>query len=172
MSLPPQPPIAQDDHENPVAGIFVPGGPNPGITSAPGIGYFTYTSADGQVVTLSYPQQTGPTVKFVNFPNTVITPGTPVSMYTPSAGKRFRVVSYHLSLDAVGAVIMEDGPGGIGQEFIRTPQLPASSGQPSPNMGAGYPSTTVGNHLFIDIQLATGATAQKVSGWIAVSEEV
>lgn len=101
--------------------------------------------------------------KFVQLKAQAVTAGTPVSVYTPTAGKKFRILSYHLSLSVAGSVLLEDT---TGVEVLRTPLLAAGIGQASPEMGNGYLSTTANNQLFIDVT-ASGS----VSGWIGVEEE-
>ncbi|MFL5623981.1 MAG: hypothetical protein ACJ788_00105 [Ktedonobacteraceae bacterium] len=160
MPLPPQPPIAQDDHDIPANAAYIP---NIGIATIGAVG----ASTDAYNVTTAAEQVTGPTVNLVDIKAISITANTPVSVYTPSiATKKFRVVSYDLSLSVAGSILFEDGAGGASAEFMRTPLLAAGVGQASPSLGAGYLSTTPGNHLFLDVT-ATG----NVSGWITVSEE-
>ena len=96
-----------------------------------------------------------------------VTAGTAVLVYTPAAGKKFRLLSYHLSLSVAGSVIFREGANaGASTEFLRTPLLAAGIGQPAPGMGNGFLSAAANNVLAID------ATASgTISGWLGLLEE-
>lgn len=94
-----------------------------------------------------------------------ITAGTPVSVWTPTSGKKFRVMGYVLSLSVAGAILFEDTTGGA-NEFWRTALLAAGIGVPSPNLGNGHLSLAANNVLYLDVT-ATGT----VSGFIYGIEE-
>lgn len=101
--------------------------------------------------------------KFVQLQAQAITHATPVDVYTPATGKKWRILSYHLSDTVAGAIQFEDT---TGVEFLRTPLLLASTPTGSPEMGNGYLSSAANNHLFLDVTV-TG----NVSGWIGIEEE-
>lgn len=102
----------------------------------------------------------------VNIKAQAITAGTGVSVFTPTAGKKYRILGYHLSSSVAGSILFEDGTGVVGSEILRTPLLLAATGQGSPDMGNGVLSATANNALFIDVT-ASG----NVSGWIAIEQE-
>ena len=101
--------------------------------------------------------------KFVQLDAQSITHATPVDVYTPTSGKKFRVLGYNLSTTVAGAIQLEDT---TGVEFLRTPLLLAAAPFASGDMGNGYLSTAANNHLFLDVTV-TGA----VTGWIGIEEE-
>src|SRR5579864_8524692 len=70
--------------------------------------------------------------KFVQLDAQSITHATPVSVYTPTTGKKWRMLSYHLSTTVAGAIQFEDT---TGVEFLRTPLLAAAAPAGSPEMG-------------------------------------
>ena len=96
-----------------------------------------------------------------------VTAGTPVSIWTPAAGKKFRVLAFMLSLSVAGSVILKDGTTGAGAtEFLRTPLMAAGAGLASPGLGNGYLSAAANNQCWIDVT-ATGS----VSGFAVGVEE-
>lgn len=102
----------------------------------------------------------------VNIKAQAITAGTGVSVFTPTAGKKFRILGYHLSLSVAGSILFEDGAGSTANEILRTPLLAAATGQGSGDMGLGSVSSTASNQLYVD------ATASgNISGWIAIEQE-
>lgn len=101
--------------------------------------------------------------KVVNLAAQAITAGTPVSVYTPTSGKKWRIMAYAISDTVAGAVKFEDT---TGVEVFRTPLLLASTPYNSPDMGNGYLSTAANNQLFLDLTV-TG----NVSGNIWLMEE-
>jgi len=96
-----------------------------------------------------------------------ITAGTPVAVWTPATGKRFRLLGFCLNLTAVASILFEDATGS-GNEFLRFPLTAAvSTAQVMVNLGMfGYLSTTINNALFLDVT----ATAT-VSGFVYGTEE-
>jgi hypothetical protein len=92
-----------------------------------------------------------------------VTAGTPVAVWTPAAGKKFRLMGYTLSLSVAGSIILEDA---TGVEKIRTPLMAAGVGMISPQMGNGILSALANNALFIDVT-ATGT----VNGFVYGTEE-
>lgn len=101
--------------------------------------------------------------KFIQLQAQSITHATPVDVYTPTAGKKWRILGYNLSTTVAGAIQFEDT---TGVEVLRTPLLLAAAPFASGDMGNGYLSTAVNNHLFLDVTV-TGA----VTGWIGIEEE-
>ena len=101
--------------------------------------------------------------KLVPLAAVAITAGTPVSVYTPTSGKKYRVLGFAISDTVAGAVKFEDG---TGNEVFRTPLLAASTPYNSPDMGNGFLSAAANNQLFLDVTV-TG----NVSGFIAIMEE-
>jgi hypothetical protein len=102
----------------------------------------------------------------INIKAQAITAGTGFSIFTPTAGKKFRILGYHLSLSVAGSVLFEDGAGSTANEILRTPLLAAATGQASGDMGIGVVSSTATNQLYIDTT-ASG----NVSGWVAIEQE-
>jgi len=92
-----------------------------------------------------------------------VTSGTPVSVWTPAAGKKFRVMGWMLSLSVAGSILFEDT---TGTEVFRTSLMSAGVGLASPEMKNGYISTAANNQLFLDVT-STGT----VSGYIFGTEE-
>lgn len=115
----------------------------------------------------------GATVDRVRGPNVfkdinavAVTAGTPVGVWTPAAGKHFRLMGYHVSLSVAGAVIFKDGGNGSAVIF-RTGAMPAGQGQVSPWIGNGYLGVgAAASPLQIDVS-ATGA----VTGFVFGCEE-
>ncbi len=101
--------------------------------------------------------------QFIQLKAQAVTAGTPVSVFTPTSGKKFRILSYHLSLSVAGSILFEDT---TGVEVLRTPLLPSATGQAAPSMGNGYLSSAANNQLFLDVS-ASGS----VSGWINIMQE-
>lgn len=101
--------------------------------------------------------------KFVQLDAVSITHATPVSVYTPTTGKKWRILGYNISTTVAGAIQFEDT---TGTEVLRTPLLLAAAPFASGDMGNGYLSTAANNQLFLDVTV-TGV----VSGWIGIMEE-
>ena len=95
-----------------------------------------------------------------------ITAGTAVDLWTPAAGKRWRLLAYHLSLSVAGSVIVKNKHSGVYTEQLRTPLLAAGIGQASPPMGRGIVSPNANDLLALDVT-ATGS----VSGYLLGREE-
>ena len=103
-----------------------------------------------------------PPLVFKNVAAVAVTAGTPVTVWTPASGKRFRLLGFMVSLSVAGSVIFKDAT----NEFIRTPLLAAGVGLASPPMFGGYPSALQNNVLAIDVS-ASG----NVSGFVFGQEE-
>ncbi len=96
-----------------------------------------------------------------------ITAGTPAPVWTPAAGKRFRLLGFCVNPTVAASILFEDATGGT-NEFLRFPLTAAvSTAQVPVNLGQyGYLSTTANNALFLDVT----ATAT-VSGYVYGTEE-
>lgn len=105
--------------------------------------------------------------KFIPVKNVAVTAGTAQSIWTPGSGKKFHLMGFALSLSVAGYIIFEDGAGGSGSEFIRTPAMAAGAGMTSMgNMGNGYASTAANNPLYMDVS-ASG----NINGFLIGTEE-
>jgi hypothetical protein len=93
-----------------------------------------------------------------------VTAGTPQTVWTPAAGKKFRLMGFAVSLTVAGSVIFDDNA--VGTEIIRTPLLAAGTGIASPPMGNGFLSAAANNVLQVNVS-ATGS----VSGFVYGTEE-
>ncbi|SRR5579875_583225 len=102
--------------------------------------------------------------KFVQIKGVALNAGTPVSVYTPTSGKKFRILCWHLSASAAACVLFEDT---TGTEVLRTGKLPVAIAQSSPDLGNGYLSTAANNQLFLDADTGTPT----VNGFIGICEE-
>lgn len=91
-----------------------------------------------------------------------ITAATPVTIFTPAAGKRWRVLGYHLSTTVAGSILFKEA----GAERFRTPLLVANSPEASPDMGDGFLASAAAATLQLDVTV-TG----NVSGFVVVREE-
>jgi hypothetical protein len=98
--------------------------------------------------------------KMVLLDETSVTTDTPVDVLTPTAGKLFRVIAYHLTNDAATAGAIQI------QSVSGTNLLVVPSGSPSPDLGPGVPADAINHHMFIDAT-QTG----HISGWIGYNEE-
>ena len=110
---------------------------------------------------LASPRRTA--TKLIQLAAQAITHATPVSVYTPTTGKKWRILGFSISDTVAGSVQFEDT---TGTEVFRTPLLLASTPYSSPDMGNGYLSTAANNQLFLDVTV-TG----NVSGFILIMEE-
>lgn len=102
--------------------------------------------------------------RLVNIAAQAITAGTPLTVWTPATGKKFRVLAFALSLSVAGSVILKYGAANT--EFLRTPTVAAGTGHTSPDLGmVGMPGAA-NDVLKIDVT-ATGS----VSGYVLGTEE-
>lgn len=101
--------------------------------------------------------------KFIQLDAQSITHATPVSVYTPTSGKKWRMLGYNISTTVAGAIQFEDT---TGNEVLRTPLLLAAAPFASGDMGNGILSSAANNQLFLDVTV-TGV----VTGWIGIMEE-
>jgi hypothetical protein len=109
----------------------------------------------------------GPLYIFKPIKAIAITAGTPVSVWAPAIGKRFRLLGFCLVPTVAASILFEDATG-AGNEFLRFPLTAAvpTAQVPVPLGKFGYLSTTVNNALFLDVT----ATAT-VSGYVYGTEE-
>ena len=101
--------------------------------------------------------------KFIQIKAQAVTAATPVDVYTPTTGKKFRILGYDLGLSVAGAILLEDT---TGVEVLRTGTMAANTGKSSGPMGEGVLSSAANNHLFLDVT-ASGT----INGWIGICEE-
>jgi len=96
-----------------------------------------------------------------------ITAATPVAVWTPATGKRFRLLGFCLVPTVAASILFEDATGS-GNEFLRFPLTAAvPTAQVPVSLGLlGYLSTTINNVLFLDVT----ATAT-ISGYVYGTEE-
>jgi hypothetical protein len=71
--------------------------------------------------------------------------GTPQTIWTPAAGKKFRLMGWYLWSSVVAAGILKDAGAEIGLSRIVSP-----NGNPSPPLGNGYLSAAANNALQLD----------------------
>jgi hypothetical protein len=91
--------------------------------------------------------------------------GADVVVWTPPAGKRFRLLGYALSSSViVGAVTLKDGSGGPNIGFI--PNQTLNVPNISPPMGNGILSSAVNNALCFN-----GVNTQILTGFLMGTEE-
>lgn len=93
-----------------------------------------------------------------------VTAGTPQTVWTPTSGKKFRLMGWELALSVAGAVIFHDG--NPGTALWRTGALAAGVAVAAPNIGNGYLSTAANNVLSVDTS-ASGT----VTGFVFGTEE-
>ncbi len=141
------------DTELPVAAALADGASNP-TTPMVGAALLVWNGA-------SWDRQRTPNV-FKPVAAVAVTAGTPVNLWTPASGKKFRLMGFALSLSVAGAVILKDAAA----ELARTPSMAAGIGLVSPPMGNGYLSAAADNILKIDVT-ATGS----VNGYVFGTEE-
>lgn len=139
-------------------------------------GMVMQTSADGRSastqkidVTAYLSAYNGGSMDMVRTPNVfktiaavAVTAATPLTIWTPTAGKKFRLMGFALSLSVAGSVILLDSAA----EILRTPLMAAGVGQPSAAFGNGILSALANNTLKIDVT-ASGS----VSGYVFGTEE-
>lgn len=99
-------------------------------------------------------------VKCLTIAAVAVTSGTAVAVWTPAAGKSFRLLGFVVSLTVGGSVIFKDGA----TEFARTGLLAANSAFQFPSFGNGYLSLLPNNALNIDVS-ATGSVSGFVFGY-------
>lgn len=91
-----------------------------------------------------------------------ITAAAPVNIWTPAAGKKFRLLGFAFSLSVAGRILLIDNAATI----IVTPQQAADIAHVSPLLSPGYLSAAINQILKVDVS-ATG----NVSGYVFGTEE-
>lgn len=86
---------------------------------------------------------------FKNVDGVAVTAGTPATVWTPAAGKKFRILGWSLSLSVAGAIILWDNTG-KSLEAFRLPAMPIGQGTVAPELDNGYLSAAANNVLQID----------------------
>lgn len=89
-----------------------------------------------------------------------VTGGTPVAIWTPAAGNKFRLLGFSVSLSVAGSVIFKDGS----TEIARTGTLVANQAFQMPGLANGYVSTAANNALNMDVS-ASGTVNGFVFGY-------
>lgn len=95
-----------------------------------------------------------------------ITAGTPVSVLTPTSGKKWRVMGYHLSHSAAGLLIFRYG--GSTTEFMRTGSMAANAGSFMPSLGKGIQPAALAANDQLYLDASASGTA---NGYILYGEE-
>lgn len=91
---------------------------------------------------------------------TAIAGNTPVSIWTPAAGRKFRLMGYWFSTSAAAGLVFHDlaSVGGGGLIPFPSPVAAAAGILQSPPIGNGFLSATINNQLWIDATAATTVT--------------
>ena len=97
---------------------------------------------------------------FVTIKAQAITAGTPVTIWTPPAGKRFRLMGWSLTSSPATTVIMEDASGSA-NEFLRAGCAAAGTASIGPDLGNGYLSAAANNALCFDV-----TTSATINGFV------
>ena len=110
-----------------------------------------------------------PSFIFKPVKNIAITAGSPVSIWTPASGKKFRLMGFMLYTTGIQTfgILLEDATG-AGNEFLRIPRVNSTNTAPVPISLApyGYLSSATNNQLFVDM---TGSG--NVEGYVYGTEE-
>ena len=117
------------------------------VVVKPGAGAFLDAEANTQII---------------NVAAQAITANTPVTIFTPAAGKKWRIISFMLSTTVAGAILFKEA----GTERFRTPLLAANIGVASPSLGDGRLANAAAATLQLDVTV-TG----NVSGFVVIREE-
>lgn len=133
-----------------------------------------HAAQDDALTTASYPgivlmlhdgliatrQRAVTTVK--DIASTAVTAGTPLTVWTPTAGKKFRLMGWGLSLSVAGSLIFKYG--GTPTTMFRTEAVAAAGiSQTAPGFGNGQMPGAVNDVLKVDVT-ATGNVAGYVFG--------
>jgi hypothetical protein len=94
---------------------------------------------------------------FKNVAGVAVVAGTPVSVWTPAAGKKFRLMGAVMMATAGSAIIVKD------TSPVEIMRLPAQGPGAPTNLGNGYLSSAANNQLFLDLT-ASGAVHGVVFG--------
>lgn len=80
--------------------------------------------------------------------NVAVVAGTPQVIWTPAAGKKFRLMGLALSLSVAGFLSLDDG--GSVPDVVRLPAMPAGQGIDVETFGNGLLSVAANNTLRVD----------------------
>lgn len=85
---------------------------------------------------------------------------TPVSIWTPAAGKKFRLMGYWFSVTTAAGIVFHDlaSVGGGGVIPVPSPIAAAAGIVQSPPIGNGFISAAANNQLWIDSTIASNVT--------------
>jgi len=97
-------------------------------------------------------------------PLSAVTINTETTIWTPAAGKKFRLMGFFLVGSAAGNITLKDNTGGTTKLVIPTPA--GGAGIPAPPMGNGILSAAANNVL-----TATGSVNMTLSGFVYGTEE-
>lgn len=98
---------------------------------------------------------------FKTVASVAITAGTPVTVWTPAAGKKFRVLGFALGASVATAIILLDSAAEIARQLV-----PAATSAPSPPMGNGILSVLANNTLKLNV-----STSATINGFVFGTEE-
>jgi hypothetical protein len=108
----------------------------------------------------TWDQKRGPTV-FIDVPSTAVVAGTGIVVWTPAAGKKFRLMGWALTLSVAGSIIFCDHV--VATILFRTPALLAGTPLAGPPLGNGRLSAAANNVLRLDVT-ASGNVSGVVFG--------
>jgi hypothetical protein len=109
-----------------------------------------------------------PTV-FKNVAGITVTAGTPVAIWTPASGKKFRLMGFLFSVSVSAALIFKFGAAAAGSaEFLRTHSMGVNTNVMFVHFGGGGPMPGAANDL---LALDATAGAPGVNGFVFGTEE-
>lgn len=111
----------------------------------------------------SWDRQRTPSV-FKPILNVAVVAGTPAVVWTPAAGKKFRLMGLALSLSVAGFLSLDDGVSVL--DLVRLPAMPAGQGIDVETFGNGLLAALANNTLRVDVS-ANG----NVNGMVWGTEE-
>jgi hypothetical protein len=111
----------------------------------------------------SWDQKRGPVV-FIDVPSTAVVAGTGTVVWTPAAGKKFRLMGFALALSVAGSIVFCDHV--VATILFRTPALLAGTPFAGPPLGNGKLSALANNVLRLDV-----TAGGNVSGFVFGTEE-
>lgn len=80
--------------------------------------------------------------------NAVVVAGTPATVWTPAAGKKFRLVGYAVAVSAAAGVLFKEGAGN--SLVLRTPTLAINTPHDIERIAEGVLSAAADNALKVD----------------------
>jgi hypothetical protein len=132
---------------------------------------FTLASDQGAIPVNNTPTMpSGTGMIFKQIKHVALTAGTPISIWTPTSGKKFRLMGYHISTSATTTfpnLLLLDSA----TEFARVPQPSTLNATyvPGTLSPIGYLSTTINNILKLDS--ANGDSPTNIDGYVYGYEE-